>query len=365
MGAEEGFAILDVLARLGLSILPVFAFLFGLQFLDSYKLVRLRRILMTVLAGCMIAAVCYALNTLVFMSMPARGHDYAVFGAPVVEEALKAAYIVYLIRASRVGFMVDAAICGFAVGTGFSLVENSVYMRTYPASSLFLWTVRGFGTAMMHGGTTSIFAIISSNISGRCASPSWRVFVPGLALAIAIHSAYNQALLPPLPSTFAILVGLPILLSLIFILSEKSLRSWLGTKLDKDIELMEMISTGRFAETRAGSYLRSLRNSFPPELVGDMLCLLHLSLELSARAKGDLMRREAGFPLTPDPSLPAKLKELAYLEENIGRAGKLALAPLLSMSTRDLWEIYMLGQGGAVRRTNQVKNGELKRSGNR
>ena len=296
----------------------------------------------------MIAAVSYALNTLAFRSMPAHAHEYAAFGVPVVEEILKAAYVVYLIRSSRVGFMVDAAICGFAVGAGFSAVENTIYMRAYLEGSLILWTVRGFGTAMMHGGTTSIFAILSSNLSGRSPAHSWRVFGPGLALAIAIHWAYNQALLPPLPSTFAILVGLPVLLSLIFIVSEKSLRSWLGTKLDKDIELMEMISAGRFSETRAGSYLRSLRNSFPPELVGDMLSLLYLSLELSARAKGDLMRREAGFPLIPDPSLPAKLKELAYLEKNIGRAGNLALAPLLSRSTQDLWEIYMLKQGGAA-----------------
>jgi len=348
MDGEEGNAILDFLARFGLSILPVFTFLFGLQFIDSYKLVRLSRILMTVLAGCLIAAVCYALNTLAFMSLPARGHDYAVFGVPVLEEALKAAYVAFLIRTSRVGFMVDAAICGFAVGAGFSLVENSIYMRAYPEGSLLLWAVRGFGTAMMHGGTTSIFAIISSNISDRRSSHSWQVFVPGLALAIVIHSAYNDALLPPLPSTFAILVGLPILLSSIFILSEKSLRSWLGTKLDKDIELMEMISTGRFSETRAGSYLRSLRSSFPPELVGDMLSLLYLSLELSARAKGDLMLREAGFSPAPDPSLPAKLKELTYLESNIGRAGRLALAPFLSRSTQDLWEIYMLRQGVTV-----------------
>lgn len=296
----------------------------------------------------MIAAVSYALNTLAFRSMPAHAHEYSVFGVPVVEEILKAAYVVYLIRSSRVGFMVDAAICGFAVGAGFSAVENTIYMRAYLEGSLILWTVRGFGTAMMHAGTTSIFAILSSNLSGRSPAYSWRVFGPGLALAIAIHWAYNQALLPPLPSTFAILVGLPVLLSFIFIVSEKSLRSWLGTKLDKDIELMEMISAGRFSETRPGSYLRSLRKSFPPELVGDMLSLLYLSLELSARAKGDLMRREAGFPLIPDPSLPAKLKELAYLEKNIGRAGNLALAPLLSRSTQDLWEIYMLKQGGAA-----------------
>jgi RsiW-degrading membrane proteinase PrsW (M82 family) len=348
MNAEEGTAILNFLARFGLSILPVFTFLFGLQLLDSYKLVRLPRILMTVLVGCMIAVLCHVLNTLAFMSMPALAHDYAVFGVPVVEETLKAAYVAYLIRTSRVGFMVDAAICGFAVGAGFSLVENSIYIRTYPEGSLLLWAVRGFGTAMMHGGTTSIFSLISSNLSGRSSSPSWRVFGPGLALAIVIHAAYNQALFPPLPSTFAILVGLPILLSFIFILSEKSLRSWLGTKLDKDIELMEMISTGRFSETRAGSYLRSLRSSFPPEFVGDMFSLLYLSLELSARAKGDLMLREAGFSPAPDPLLPAKFEELAYLEKNIGRAGKLALAPLLSASSQDLWEIYMLKQGGAV-----------------
>ena len=303
---------------------------------------------MTVLAGCFIALVSYALNTLAFTSMPAGSHAYAVFAVPVLEESLKAAYVIYLIRTHRVGFMVDAAICGFAVGAGFALVENSIYMRAYPEGSLFLWAVRGFGTAMMHGGTTSIFAIISSNLSDRKSSYSWRVFAPGLALAVAIHSAYNEALLPPLPSTVAILIALPMLLSFIFVLSEKSLRSWLGTKLDKDIELMEMISTGRFSETRAGSYLQSLRGSFPPELVGDMLSLLYLSLELSARVKGDLMLREAGLSPAPDPTLPAKLKELAYLENNIGRAGKLALAPLRSRSTQDLWEIYMLRQGGAL-----------------
>jgi len=336
------------LARFCLSILPVLVLLFGLQFLDSYKLVRLRRILAAVLVGCAIAAGCYALNSVALVTMPVRGPYYATFGAPVVEESLKALYIIYLIRTNRVGFMVDAAICGFAVGAGFAVLENCIYMRVFADSSLFLWTIRGFGTAMMHGGTTCLFAIISSNLWGRSASPSWRAFVPGLALATVIHAVYNQAFFPPLPSTVAILVGLPILLSLIFIQSEHSLHAWLGTKLDKDIDLMEMIASGRFAETRAGSYLHSLRKSFPPELVGDMLSMLHLSLELSARAKGDLIRREAGFPITPDPSLPAKLKELTYLEKSIGRAGKMALAPLLSMSTRDLWEIYVLGGGGTV-----------------
>jgi len=48
-----------------------------------------------------------------------------------------------------------------------------------------------------------------------------------------------------------------------------------------------------------------LRSTFPPEIVGDMLCYLQLSLELSAQNKGELMRREMGLPSASDPELPA------------------------------------------------------------
>ncbi|HEV2349986.1 MAG TPA: PrsW family glutamic-type intramembrane protease [Terriglobia bacterium] len=335
----------DYVARLGISILPVFAFLFGLRFLDSYKLVSLRRILMAVFAGLAVAGICYFINSLGFEIMPLKGRWYPIVGAPILEESLKAAYIAYLMRKSRIGFMVDAAIYGFAVGAGFALLENIVYLNSFQDKSLLLWTIRGFGTAMMHGGTTAIFGIMATTLIARVSSHPWFLFLPGLVIAIGIHSFYNMALLPLLETTVAILIGLPVLMSLIFLQSEKSLQSWLGNKLDKDMELMQMIATGRLVETKAGLYLRSLTNSFPPQVVGDMLCLLQISLELSAIAKGDLMRREAGFPVTPDPSLPDKFKELAFLEKSIGMAGKLAVAPLVSRSSRDLWEVYMLSQG--------------------
>ena len=73
-----------------------------------------------------------------------------------------------------------------------------------------------------------------------------------------------------------------------------------------------------------------------------MLAYLHLSLELSARAKGDLLRREMGFPVPGDPELPGQLKELKFLESQIGRAGKMALGPLLAQSRRDIWELQQL-----------------------
>ncbi len=141
-----------------------------------------------------------------------------------------------------------------------------------------------------------------------------------------------------------VLVTLPALIALIFWRSEKALEKWLGTKLDKDIDLLQMIATGTFSKSRAGAYLQSLESTFTPVILGDMLSYLHLSLELSARAKGDLLRREMGFPVAPDPELPAQLKELKFLESQIGRAGKLALGPLLGQSRRDIWELQQLAE---------------------
>jgi protease PrsW len=341
----------DYAARLGISILPVFAFLFGLNFLDSYKLVNLRRILTAVLAGAVVAGACFSLRYFELEVMPLKGYWYPIIGAPIIEEVLKSAYVAYLIRKSRIGFMVDAAIYGFAVGAGFALVENIIYVHYFNDKSLLLWTIRGFGTAMMHGGTTAIFGIMATTFLGRSSSRRWSLYIPGLILAIAIHSFYNLALFPLMITTVVILLGLPLLMTFIFYESEKSLQNWLGHKLDADLQLMEMISSGRLVETKAGLYLRSLTNSFPPMVVGDMLSLLQISLELSAIAKGNLMRREAGIPVDPDPSLPDKFKEIAFLEKTIGVAGKMAVAPLLSQSSRDLWEVYMLSEGSKTATT--------------
>ena len=56
---------------------------------------------------------------------------FARYLAPLVEEALKALWIAVLLRRGRVGFLVDAAILGFAVGAGFALVENVEYLRAH------------------------------------------------------------------------------------------------------------------------------------------------------------------------------------------------------------------------------------------
>jgi protease PrsW len=331
--------------RFALALVPVLLFLAALRALDSYKLVSSRTVLAALAAGGLAAALCFAFNTFVFQRIPGSQEEYARFGAPVVEELAKAAYWIFLIATAGVAFMADAAICGFAVGAGFALVENISYLHLLADRGIGTWILRGVGTAIMHGGVAALGATIAAYLLGSRQWRGWRVFAPGLLAAIAIHSLFNQSLGYPVASMIAAVVGLPVIFGFVFYFSEKSLRRWLGGKMDSDIEILNMIGSAEFQKTRVGSYLMSLQEAFPPELRGDMLSLLQLTTELSVRAKGDLLLREVGVEVAPDPELESMFAELKYLEKSIGPTGMMAVRPLLSQTPRDLWEMHRLGQG--------------------
>jgi RsiW-degrading membrane proteinase PrsW (M82 family) len=331
--------------RFALALLPVLLFLAALRALDSYKLVSSRAVLTALSAGALSALLCFGINTIVFRQFPAYQDEYARFGAPVVEELAKAVYWIFLIATARVAFMADSAICGFAVGTGFGLVENISYLPLLQGQGAGIWILRGFGTAVMHGGVAALGATITAYLLDSREWRGVRLFVPGVLAAIALHSFFNQSLQSPAWSAVAAVAGVPLIFGFVFYLSESSLRRWLGGNLDRDIDMLNMIGSQEFQQSRIGTYLMSLQEAFPPELRGDMLSLLQLTTELSARAKADLLLREAGLAVAPDPDLESLFVELKYLERSIGPTGMLAIRPLLSQTPRDLWQMHRLKQG--------------------
>jgi len=325
-----------------LSLAPVLLFLTGLIYLDTYKLVPLRSIIWTLLAGVLAAGVAVAVNLFFLQELGADRDLYVRFGSPLIEEVCKAFWPVLLIRRKRVGFMVDAGVIGFATGAGFAVIENIYYITWLDASTPVVWIVRGFGTAVMHGGTTAILAMLVKNRSDIKASDSMVHVLPGLLLATLIHAIFNQFLFSPLINTIIVLVVLPPLLLLVFQRSERSTRDWLGVGFDSDAETLNMITSGHIDTTTLGAYLQSLSSRFKPEVVVDLLCYLRIYLELSVQAKGMLMMREAGFDVPPSSETEATFKEMEFLEKSIGRTGRLALHPFLRMSNRELWQLHML-----------------------
>ena len=117
--------------------------------------------------------------------------------------------------------------------------------------------------------------------------------MPGALAAVALHGLYNQFVFPPVVATLLLLIVLPPVLLGVFTRSERATREWMGDGLDLDVELLRLVLSEDFGQTRLGRYLTELRARFPGPVVADMFCLMRLELELGIRAKGMLMAREA------------------------------------------------------------------------
>jgi len=325
-------------------VLPVLCFLGALLYLDGYKLVKLRTVIAVVICGVAVAGASYLINGYVFDLLRIDFTSFTRYVGPLTEELLKGLVIVVLIRLRHIGFLVDAAIFGFAVGAGFAIVENLYYLQQVPDAGIGTWIVRGFGTAIMHGGATAIFAVTGIALMERSRWAGPQAFLPGLGVAVVLHSAFNHLFLSPKSSTLLILAVLPPLFYEIFQRSEQAVGDWLGKGFDADTEMLELINSGRFSDSPVGRYLIALKDKFAGPVVADVLCYLRLYTELALRAKGILMMRENGFDVPIDEETKAKFTEMRYLEGSIGKTGLLAIQPMLHMSQKDLWQLYMLGK---------------------
>lgn len=325
-----------------IGLLPVMCFLGALVYLDSYKLVRVRWILGTIAVGGGVALSTYFVHTSLLDMSGLDFTQYVRYLSPPIEETLKGLIIVALLRMNRIGFLVDAAIFGFAVGAGFSVIENMYYLQQLEESHIGIWIVRGFGTAIMHGGATAIFAVSYRALIREESRSHLIAFLPGLLIASAIHSMYNHFFFSPINNALVVVVTLPVMLSIVYRQSERAVATWLDVGFDADTELLELINSGQFSNSKVGIYLLTLKEKFRGEIVADLLCYLRLHVELAIRAKGLLMMRESGFVSEVGEETRAKLEEMKFLEDSIGTTGKLAIKPFLQMSRQDLWQFYVL-----------------------
>ncbi len=322
---------------------PVLLFLFCLFLLDSFKLVSSRWLLLALLWGLFSAVMAFYANTGAADILGLQQQSLTRYVAPVTEELLKLSFIFLMVAQRRIGFMIDAAIYGFAVGTGFALAENLwYYIQLGDDFHMLLAIVRGFGTAIMHGGVVAIAAIIL--IEGVQRNHKIAVAgATGIIIAIVLHSAFNHFIFNPLLMTLLIIILLPLTFYAVFIYTIKHLQDWLEVEFSNEVDMLSMMRKGQFKDSRAGQYLATLKEHFPPETLVDMYCFFSLYLELSIKAKRNLLLKESGFPPMVEPDVKGKLQELKTLRKQIGKAGEMALFPLVRMSHRELWELNQLG----------------------
>ena len=237
---------------------------------------------------------------------------YSRYVSPWIEETLKAVVLVFLIRTRRVGLPVDAGIAGFAIGTGFALVENLYYLASRPAHSRCrcrssaVSAPRSCTAARRHDPGHDLGRLYERRPSGRLAVTAARI--PGggrAAYRLQLHAGAPGAghagdaggaaarHLPRVPAqrTHAPQLARP------------------GSRFQAAAARGH--HQRQFLDSPAGRYLRSLSDRFQGEDLADMLCLLRLHGELALRAKGVLLLRESGLDEPPlDAETRDKLAEL-------------------------------------------------------
>src|SRR5947209_8350316 len=183
----------------GVALAPVLVLLALFVWLDAFKLMNLKEVLLLLLLGALGALAAWPVSGRLLDTLPIGFSLYSRFVAPWLEEAIKAAIMIALFRMNRIGYKLDAVISGFAIGAGFSVVENIFYLTIFPGYGTGTWLVRGFGTAIMHGTTLAVLAAIAHELAERetreaAANYGFNLmwFIPGYGIAVALHTAFNQ-----------------------------------------------------------------------------------------------------------------------------------------------------------------------------
>jgi RsiW-degrading membrane proteinase PrsW (M82 family) len=327
------------------ALVPVLAFLGALLYFDSYRLINLAEMIQTIVAGIALAVAAYFINGYLLRTLAVDYATYSHFGGPLIEETLKAAALVVLFTRNRIGFMIDATIMGFGVGTGFALFENVLFLQTLQDADFGVWVIRGFGTAIMHGGATAVFAALTESLIERRGAPRPVYFLLALLAAIAVHVAYNALTGMPILSTVAILLGLPPIFLLIFTKSEHAVHQWLVDDYKSHQQLLEEIDSGQFTHSEAGRFMLNLSRKFDKSVVDDMFEYLKLHTQIVLRAEKRTLAREKNEKLEVRPADRDDLHRLDLLEKRSGQIALMALWPHLHFSRRELWELHELHHG--------------------
>src|SRR6478609_2291577 len=203
----------------GVALIPVLVMLGLFVWLDAFALMSLREVVVLLVLGGLGALAAYPVSGRLLDQLPIGFSLYSRFVAPWIEEAIKAVIMIGLFRFNRIGYKLDAVISGFAIGAGFSVVENIFYLTIFPDYGTGTWLVRGFGTAIMHGTTLALLAAVAHEFAERETRGaageydfSLRWFVPGYGIAVALHTAFNQFPDRPLIAMLASALVAPLVL---------------------------------------------------------------------------------------------------------------------------------------------------------
>jgi RsiW-degrading membrane proteinase PrsW (M82 family) len=338
-------------AHWGLALVPVLVLLAIFTWLDAFALMRFREILLLLVLGGLGALAAYPVSGRMLDTLPIGFSNYSRFIAPWIEEAIKAAIMIALFRFNRIGYKLDAVLSGFAIGAGFSVVENVLYLTFFPDYGAGTWLVRGLGTAVMHGTTLALLAAIAHELAereNREAAGDFHFnllwFLPGYLVAVAIHTAFNQFPDRPLLAMMGAAIFAPLAIIAIFHFGTAEAQGWLDAEYAQHRKQLEALQAGAWPGGPSGAKISALARRLDPEGAKRVRRYWELMAWLVMQAEEAMMEEAAGDATVDKAQVRAAIAELDGLRRALGKSTFAAVKALLPFSRNDYWEVSELKQ---------------------
>jgi RsiW-degrading membrane proteinase PrsW (M82 family) len=330
------------------ALTPVLLMALLFSWLDVFKLMSPWEMIGCLLLGAAAALIAWPISGRMLDTLPIGYSFYSRIVAPFIEEALKGGALALLILNNRIGYKLDAVISGFAIGAGFSVIENIFYLARFPELATSAWLVRGLGTAVMHGTTTAILAATAHELGerslrkegGQMFNPLW--LLPGYLLASLVHLTFNQFPNHPMEDMVVTLVVAPLLLIGIMRLGEGETRQWLLEESEAHRRWLEEWKSGGFPSDTSGQRIAALAASLKPDQAALLRDYCIVKAELVLAAEEELMDGDRDLDEGQSDRLRADFARLEEIKQAIGRLGYAALSRRLPFSRNDEWELSEL-----------------------
>ena len=335
----------------GVALVPVLVLLAIFTWLDSFRLMSLSEIFFLLVAGGIAAIVCWPISGRMLDTLPIGFNFYSRFVAPWIEELVKGLVIVMLFRANRIGYKLDAVISGFAIGAGFSVVENIIYLVRFPDYGTGTWLVRGLGTAVMHGTTLAILAASAHEFAerenrGAAGQFDFRLwwFVPGYVAAVAIHTLFNQFPGQPMIAMMGAILIAPALLIAVLNFGTGEAQQWLAAEYVAHRAQYRALDDGTWPPGPTTPRIAALADRLGETAAASIRDYWRIQAWLVAEAEEALIEEAEGDVSLDIAKVRSAFADLQRLKRELGPSTFAALKLLLPFSRNDYWELSELRQ---------------------
>lgn len=269
--------------------------------------------------------------------------------APLLEETLKALALLYLVRRPTFTYFVDGAVYGFAVGIGFAVFENYLYIYQNLDAGFGTALGRVLSTNLMHAGAGTIVGVALGLSRFQRFSGRALYLFSGLFLAVLLHAAFNRLVTQnggSAPFLYAMGVGLSGLAFTALVIHRGLAveKAWISETLGvtNRVTPAEVSATAELAHV--DTLLEPLTRIFGPRKTGQIEELLRLQAQLGILRKTHSRIRDSG---RDGAALAAQIErrqaQMEAARRAIGAYTMVSLRLLFPAEGNPLWQRLQTG----------------------